>query len=113
MRPYREPSVAPKSEPAGRRDRGMSNVHPRISRLVTIARLWRIGAGRADGPIDRRLLQEPSRLFLEWIDRLDPVPGNMTGRDRGDGVDNRLVRSNYREKIAVAEELDRSFRCAP
>ena len=67
-------------------------MHPRIGRLVAAA----AGAGsarrRADRPVDRGLLQQPARLFLERVDRIDAVPGHMVRRDRGDGFDDRLVR---------------------
>ena len=71
MRPYREPPVAVEGEAAGRRHRGVRDVHPGIGCVLP-------GAGRRQRrparPVDRRLLQQPARLLLERGDRLDAVP---------------------------------------
>src|SRR5215471_2338583 len=112
MGPHFEPPVAIEGEPAGRRDRGMSDMHPSVARLVTIAGGGGIEPGRPDDAIDRGLLQQPPRLFLKRVDRIDTVPGNVVGRDRGGGFDHRLVRAEDRKKIAIADDLDRPFRAA-
>src|SRR4029077_14591797 len=67
---------------------------------------------RADGLVDRRLLQQPPRLFLEWVDRVDAVPSDMTTRNRGDSFDNRLVGTEDGDEVALAEDLDRPLRRA-
>src|SRR5215471_20284127 len=91
----------------------MSDMHPSVARLVTIAGGGGIGPGRADDSVDRRLLQQPPRLFLKRVDRIDTVPGNVVGRDRGGGFDDRLVRAEDRKEIAVAKDLDRPLRRTP
>src|SRR6516225_11792644 len=102
MGPHCQLSVLVEGEPAGRRDRGMGDVHPRIASLTPIDARWRLAWGRrADRAIDRGLLQEPARLLLERVDRVDSVPDDMIGRHCGDGFDNRFVISEDGEKIAA------------
>jgi hypothetical protein len=109
--PHREPSVAVLSEPAGRRHRGVGDVHPRIGRLVPGRRGCRLSRRRrADSPVDRGLLQQPSGFFLVRVDRVEAVPGDMIGCDGRDSLDHRLVGTEDREEIAVADDFDRPFR---
>ena len=90
----------------------MRDVHPREGRLAPCRRGRGIGGRRADHPVERGLLQQPARLFLGRVDRIEPVPGDMAGRDGGDRLDGRFVRPEDREKIAVAQDLDRRPRSA-
>ncbi len=109
MRPHLQMAVAVHRQPAGRPDRGMGDVHPRVGRLVGPRRGRRIGGRRAVGLVDRGLLQQPARLFLKRVQCLDIVPGDMARRDGSGGFDDGFVRADNGEKIAVADDLDRAF----
>jgi hypothetical protein len=71
-----------------------------------------VGEG-ADRPVDRGLLQQPARLFLERLNRVDPVPDDVIWRNGSDGFDDCLVAAENCEEVAVADDLDRPFGGAP
>ena len=109
MGPDLQMAVAIDRHAAGRRDRGMGDVHPRVARLEARGGGRRIGGRRADRLVDRGLLQQPARLLLERVQRLDIVPGDMARRDAGRGLDGGLVGAEDRDEITVADDLDRSL----
>ena len=56
--------------------------------------------------INRWLLQQPARLLLQRVDRIEPVPGNISGRHSGGGIDGGFVGSKDSDEVAVADNLD-------
>src|SRR5271168_5394688 len=90
-------------------DRSVGNVHAREARLVARLAGRRINRLGPQHAVDRRPLQQPARLFLSRVDRVDAVPGDMTGCDRGGSIDGCLVIAEDRDEIAVAQYVYRAL----
>src|SRR5258708_37474328 len=108
MRPHLQLAVAIDGQAAGWPDRSVRDVHSCVGRLITGAHRF-IRQWRTERLIDRRLLQQPARLFLERVDRIDPVPGDMAWRHRSGGIDRGLIGAENGDEIAVTDDLDRPF----
>ena len=114
-RAQRIDTLADASRPAiARRDRAPArrmarSRHGRRASGVRSPRAGLPGVGSAARPrVDRSwLLQQPPRLFLRRIDRVDPVPDDMAGCHGGGRVDDCFVGAENGDEVAVADDLDR------
>src|SRR5262245_14894477 len=64
---------------------------------------------RPESAINCRPLQQPAGLLLRRGRCLDVVPDNMTGGGRSCRIDSSLIVADDSQKVAVANEFDRSL----
>src|SRR6516164_7208809 len=110
MRPNRQMAVAIKCQRAGGSDRGMREIASRVNRLVALQPARGICFRCADDAIEAGALQQPIRFRLQGARPLDAIPMSVVGSCSRSGFYGGFIVADDRQKIAVADETDRTAR---
>src|SRR5262245_25786614 len=108
MRPNGQFAVLAEGKPTGWRDRGVSEIAARVGSFEALPALGirRRGPERA---VNCGPLQQPAGLLLRWCRCLEVVPNHVTDGGTGCRVDSSLIVADDSQKVAVANEFDRSL----